>query len=528
MKTSKKLLKAVALILAMMMIFAGCAKKPSGGVSNGAPEIGESKYGDTYPIQTDETLTIWVNAKPDPAYLTHEDTPIHKELTKRTGIKTKWVFPSGDPVEAFNLLIASGEYPDIIVHTWLNGAYNPADAIREKVIYPTDEIIKAYAPNYQAHLDAEPERVNYLKTEDGQLFGFSGIAPRDGDPFIGPMVRADLMEKLNIKTPETIEDWTEMLRTFKKNGIETPLTYEGKLMTDARYSPFIFGAFNTACTYYVEDGKVKYGPMEDSFKEALKVMKDWYAEGLLDKEFISIDDTTVGNKMLDGRAAITHYFLSRIQSWGQASAESGNNYTYKALPYPTPTRGKRAEFGHMPEAYSIAGPYVFATITTHCKNVELAARYLDYAYTEEGAMLCNFGIEGTTYTMESGELDLLEPFKTNFDKLNPYFRQWCTVSDERFGKLRYTNPAQAEAQQLWKTDMVEHTMPTITPNQQEADELNKLLTNIDDYVNEQVLRFITGSADLAKYDDFTAELKRLGVERVIEIKQNQLDRFNSR
>ena len=528
MKTSKKLLKLAALFLAMVTILTACGTG-SGGGKKVTLEIGESKYGDTYPIETDETLTIWVNAKPDPAYLTHEDTPIHQELTKRTGIKTKWVFPSGDANEAFNLLIASGEYPDIIMHTWLGGAYSPADAIRENVIYPADEIIAAYAPNYQAHLDSDPERVKYLKTEDGQLFGFGNIAARDGDPFIGPIVRADLMEKLNIKDPETIEDWTEMLRTFKANGIKTPLTYEGKLMTDPRYSSFIFGAFDTACTYYINDeGKVTYGPMEDSFKEALALMRDWYAEGLLDAEFISIDDTTVGNKILDGRSGVTHYFLSRILSWNQASAESGNNYTYKALAYPTSTRGERAEFGYMPEAYSISAPYTFATITTHCKNVELAARFLDYAYSEEGKMLCNFGIEGTNYTLENGELELLEPYKSDFDKLNPYFRNYCTVIDPRFSELRYTDPAQAEAKKLWTTNMIAHTLPAITPNQEEANELNELVTGIDDYVNEQVLKFITGSADLEDYDKFTAELKRKGVERVIEIKQNQLDRFNSR
>ncbi len=528
MKTSKKIFKVVALILATALILTGCGTGSQGGKA-GVLEIGESKYGDTYPIETDNTLTIWVNAKPDPAYLTHEDTPIHQELTKRTGIQTKWVYPSGDANEAFNLMIASGEYPDIIMYTWLGGAYTPADAIREKVIYPIDEIVAAYAPNYQAHLDADPERVKYLKTDDGQMFAFSNIAPRDTDPFIGPMVRADLMEKLNIKTPETIEDWTEMLRTFKANGVASPLTYEGKLMTDSRYSAFIFGAFDTACGYYVnDDGKVTYGPMEDSFKEGLAVMRDWYAEGLLDKEFISIDDTTVGNKMLDGRSAVTLYFLSRILTWNQASAESGNNYTYKALPYPTSTRGERAEFGHMPEAYSISGPYTFAAITTHCKDVELAAKFLDYAYSEEGSMLCNFGIEGTTYTLENGELELLEPFKTNFDKLSPYFRNYCTVIDERFSTLRYTDPAQTEALELWKTDMVSHTLPSITPSQEEANELNELITGIDDYVNQQTLKYITGNADLADYDSFVAELKRLGVERVIEIKQAQLDRFNSR
>ena len=42
----------------MMMLLAGCATKPSGG-NNGAVEIGEAKYGDSYPIESENTLTIY-------------------------------------------------------------------------------------------------------------------------------------------------------------------------------------------------------------------------------------------------------------------------------------------------------------------------------------------------------------------------------------------------------------------------------------------------------------------------------------
>ena len=41
-------------------------------------------------------------------------------------------------------------------------------------------------------------------------------------------------------------------------------------------------------------------------------------------------------------------------------------------------------------------------ITTSCKDVETAARLLDYAYSEEGHMLFNFGVEGESYTMVDG------------------------------------------------------------------------------------------------------------------------------
>ena len=37
------------------------------------------------------------------------------------------------------------------------------------------------------------------------------------------MIRKDALEAVNLDVPETIDDWTEMLRAFKENGIEYPL-----------------------------------------------------------------------------------------------------------------------------------------------------------------------------------------------------------------------------------------------------------------------------------------------------------------
>lgn len=531
MKFSKKKCSAVALALIVVMMIAGCSssKKTAIGV---APDVSEDKYGFEYPLKTDKTLTVWTNRKPDPAYLTFEDQPIMKEMEKRTGVKAQYIFSSGDSNEAFNLLIASGEYPDIIINTWLGSAYNPANAIREGVIYPIDDIVKAYTPNFRKHLEANEEYAKYVKTDDGQLFAFSPVEEKNVAPWIGPIVRADLMEKLNIEDPKTIDDWTKMLKTFKENGVATPLTYQGNMMADSRYAPFIFGAYETAFDYYLDDnGDVKYGPMEDSFKEAVALMRSWYEEGLLDKEFVSIDDTTVGQKILDGRAAVTHYFLSRILSWKQAAEENGTNYTYKALSYPTKEATDGIpEFGHMPEAYNISGAVEFGAISTQCKDIELAAKYIDYWYSDEGSMLGSFGIEGTTYEIVNGEVELLEPFKTNFDQLNAYIKMdYVKKSNPRFSQLRYTDPAQAEARdKIWLSNMTSHILPPVIPSQEEADELNKLVANISDYANEQVLKFITGSADMGEYDAFVAELKRLGVERVIEIKTNQMERFNNR
>ena len=60
-------------------------------------------------------------------------------------------------------------------------------------------------------------------------------------------------------------------------------------------------------------------------------------------------------------------------------------------PYPTLNKDEVPFIGQRDFKYN---PGPSKAITTAAKNPELIVRWLDYAYSDEGAMLYNFGIEG--------------------------------------------------------------------------------------------------------------------------------------
>lgn len=47
-------------------------------------------------------------------------------------------------------------------------------------------------------------------------------------------------------------------------------------------------------------------------------------------------------------------------------------------------------------------------ISAECSDVELAAKFMDYFYSDEGRLFANFGIEGVTYNMVNGEPKLTD------------------------------------------------------------------------------------------------------------------------
>ena len=66
--------------------------------------------------------------------------------------------------------------------------------------------------------------------------------------------------------------------------------------------PFAY-AFNTCRSFYLgDDGKVKFGAVEENYKKYLELMNQWYAEGLIDPDMATLKFDQVSAKMTNGSA----------------------------------------------------------------------------------------------------------------------------------------------------------------------------------------------------------------------------------
>ena len=57
-------------------------------------------------------------------------------------------------------------------------------------------------------------------------------------------------------------------------------------------------------------------------------------------------------------------------------------------------------------------------------------------------------------------------------------------------------------------------------------EYSDIFSDLSTYIQENLLSFITGSKSLSEYDQFIETVKSMNLERVVELKQSALDRFN--
>ena len=495
-----------------------------------------------YPLGSGGQLQYWceLTSTVSSNYANLGDTPFGKGWMERTGVDIQFLHPpSGQLKEQFSLILADGNLPDLMEYNWVTDyPGGPEKAIKDGVILPLNDIIDKYCPNLKAYLDANPDIDRMIKTDDGNYYSFPFI--RGDDRLlntIGLMLRADWLVDLGQEVPETIDDWHTVLTAFKeKKGAAAPYTFEytnGQYLTS---DPFAY-AYGTNRSFYLgSDGKVHFGAAEEGYKQFLTTMAQWYSEGLLDQDIATLKSDQVSAKMTNGiSGASMGQAGSRMGTWTAAAQTSNPSYKLVAAPPPTLKKGEKAEFGQIENAYSGRAS---VAITTSCKDIERAARLMDYAYGEEGHMYFNFGIEGESYTMVEDYPTYTDLIMNNPDGLpvsqamSAYIRgnyNGPFVQDARYLEQYYTLYEQKETPEVWgDSNGKAHLLPPITPTSEESKEFSTIMNEINTYRDEMTLKFMFGTESLDKFNDYVKNMENMGLDRALEIQNAALERYNSR
>ena len=65
----------------------------------------------------------------------------------------------------------------------------------------------------------------------------------------------------------------------------------------------------------------------------------------------------------------------------------------------------------------------------------------------------------------------------------------------------------------------------LTPNPDDNEEASALDTEIRTYVEENTMKFVNGTRPIGEFDKFVDTLKKMNVERYIEIYQNAYNNY---
>ncbi len=532
--------KAVTAILSGLLfvfLLSSCGKANDTDGSIGT--INRVTTPDTYPLQTEDTITWWVqlHALVADNYKSLNDTPFAQALREKTGVNIEFVHPpQNEEAERLELMLASDSLTDIIECDWSNEASGGiTQAISNGVIIQLDDIFKKVSPNLKKILVENPDIARAIKTPDRHFAYYPMLR---GDKrlatFQGWMVRTDLMEQAGIyEMPTTLGEFEELLYRFQAIGVEKPVSVNsGYLVSKDNIS--LMGAFGISGGFYLDDGIVKYGPYQPEFQDFIKLMAKWYADGILDQQFADNSQTRQGIDVGNGKiGAVYASGGGHFGAWLPQLFANVPTAEMKPMPYLVRNKGERPQFGQYGNLCLSYG----AAITKSCKNIEIAARVLDFGYSEEGHNLYNFGIDGVSYQMDNG-IPTYTAAVTDREQnggvsigegISKYARASYYgpfIQDFNYIIQYYQFQAQKDALEVWSdTDAYKHVMPTMIMTKEETDEYPKIMNDIIVAQRELAIKYINGQLDANDMDAFYANLKELGIEKAIKIQQAAYDRY---
>ncbi len=538
--------KVIAVILTSALAIstlAGCSSNNSSDTTPSPSSTGSAK--ETAPKEAAKypaSFTYWVamNAGVAGTMKTFAEMDVYKQMEKITGTKVEFQHPPvGQDKEQLNLLLASGNMPDVIEYQWTIAPKGPDNAIKDKRILRLNELIEQHAPNLSKLLKENPEYKKLITTDEGNIFVMPYLSPDESvRVFNGPAMRQDWLDKLGLKVPTTLKEWEEVLTAFRDkdpngNGKkdEIPLLFDPKL---ADYGHAFVGAYGITSTFYNDAGKIKYGPIDSKFKDYLTLLSRWYKDGLFDKDYATIDQKLKDAKMTEGLVGSMAMNVGYgIGTYTTAVTQVNPNFKLVGAPYPSLESGGKS-IGQMDPSFAGRG----AAISGEAKNPEQIVKWLDYAYGSAGNLLYNFGTENVTYKMENGNPKLTDFVTNNPEKLT--LAQALTkythgtfsgpfIYDKRLAE-QYTivMPEQKQAAATWAK--ADHTklIPLVSQTAEESTKLASLLNDINTYYQEMFNKFVMGVEPLSNFDKFVETIKKMGIEEVIKLKQAALDRYNKR
>lgn len=478
------------------------------------------------------TLTAWDYVVPPVMAVIEDygrDGQVYAELQERTGVKLEFrtanLLTANDEMA---LAVAADEMWDILFNFGMFYNGNLDDLIDGDIIvnYADYEDIM---PNYFDILNNNPSIARDVYTEGGAVPKAENIQDTL-IPSSGPAIRQDWLDADGLEAPTTVDELYDVLKTFQsENDCAYPywIAANGNSSLCSAYGITYNGENNGAGGWIYEDEQVKYCLDMDGFQDYVQLMADWYAEGLISPDFVSqpmnntaADDEIVGNA--------SGFFTTSVNGLTNLSG-------YEPDSDVQPLRAMVLQEGDLcgfddagTSRVSKGGTSVWASGT----DVELACRIIDYLYSDDGILLCNYGVEGVTFEYnDAGEPELTELVTNNpeYDftlALIKYTSSTPTsicINERNF--LGYTE-AQVKAIDLWIRNTTSVQAPGALWTVDAQTEYSTIANDLSTYVSGACLQFITGSRSMDEWDAFVEDAyASFDVERMTELYQEAVDAY---
>ncbi len=457
----------------------------------------------------------------------------YRMASEKLGIDVEYIHASDGDAE-LNLLVASGDYPDLITSSWFGYAGGIERAYHDGVIIDLKPHVDAgKTPYFAGLMDSVPGLREGMLNDTGQILAFRRYEPGAADrPFRGFVIREDWLEAVGRQSPTSIDEWHDTLMAFRDAGLSSGAPFIGR-QGEQNWLRF---ASAWGVTHHEsfqldprnpESGRVVYGRATDAYRDFLATMLDWIDKGLVDPESLIIDEATLRRRWANSEAGAAYHAISFFAAPRDALLAANPDAEMIGVGIPMGPAGRPFRdryFGRI----TVQGQQ--NTVSTTARNLDAVLTWADFWFSEEGSTLADWGVEGESFVEENG----VKRYIVSQDEVHRWAKSdygTARLMDVQASYANY-NAHQLEVDRVWteepRADNSIFLPDVLSFTPEESRRRAQLLGDIETYTEETIFQFLFRERPLSDWDAYVAQLRRMGLDEVTAIYQASWERYQRR
>lgn len=454
--------------------------------------------------------------------------------------------------EWLNLTLASMDLPDVFMGFSMTTSdlmmYGAADGV---LLNMNDYITPELMPNLSALMDFNEDLRPIITALDGGIYSLPYIQANYNGDSSRSFINAELLNTIGKEIPTTLDEFIDVMYAIKEYDPEMiPLGGGQDAFNPIYYILNAFGylgeGYNDGTQVTIRNGEVVIPAADELYIEVLKLMNQFYTDGIISQDFYTLDSTMVNAQMADGKLGLYPFVPFTVtpdpvdfQKWESVTpltSEWNETPQWKAID--TIQVGGfvvSAKTEHVEEIlrfadflYSDIGWYYMAlgpvAGSSDCDE-RYSGWYIDpvtlnaiYPDLESGRFASLSYLSATTKTSVQGAFGNMDVWPSHPEYDYEMRRQWISgldpvepeldlsIGDSQFraSMLKYIRPYEVPGYPsvVFRTEEDNYAM---------AD----LETVLVPYMQSESAKFITGKRDLSEFDSYLEELEAMGIEEYV-------------
>lgn len=557
----------LALCVMFTICFTGCGSSSSSGQGTGTSDASAStaqvQASSAEPSTVDNAsanVTVSAFIEGDPS-LDYTKNYAANYFTEKTGVHFDFkVVSSADANTKKNLMLSSGDYPDIFLTGW-QSIFTRNDimqyGVKDKILIPLNKYIDKDGMELKRIWGLRPGDKAAMTAPDGNIYGiprFSECYHCTAYPKL--WFNYDWLKKLNLSEPQTTDDLEKVLLAFKNNDPnsngkkdEIPLT--GAITWSCPLEYFMMNSFiptDFTSFLYSKSGKVTFSADKPEWKTGLQYLHKLYKEGLIDPAAFTQKDDQMAQVVRKDPFTVGGY-TSDHEAMGIDINNRAAMEAYHALP---PVQGPTGARWQSSQSFESQLSGFMGVITDKCKNPEAVYKLFDFMLSEQSTMIDQWGKEGLNWNRApdgtksvsggAAKYVLVQP-KNDAEKktmanmalgagpsadLKEVRDAWMPAVQDLNDSNNYEARLNAETDKVVKYLYPETLPREMFMEQATQDEFTEIKTNLVDFVKKSTVQFITGDKNIdTEWDKYISDLQKYKLDRYLKIYQDTFDKFNA-